>query len=206
MRSFHSVIYALAIYCVSLFSISANADQLVLYNVPSPYGINWRSPNTLLRSVLRNHRSGQSHEIGHVFVGIYCSDLGISGEPNVLTGMTSAVDNSKELILGQGYGLGVLFHDYEGRLNSVDEALADINAGVQNGRLSFMAFDITKSTCQRLLTYELEYRLRGYDRSYGLPNRPLYGEGAGVAPLGRVFSRSLVLTMSCSLKIGDVMY
>jgi hypothetical protein len=111
----------------------------------------------------------------------------MTGEADVLTGMTSAVDNSQDLLLGQGYGLGLLFHNFEGRLNTREEAVLDIQEGVKSGRLSFMAFDITPATCQRLLTYEMEFRLRGYDRNYGLPNRPLYGEGAGCSAFGVSF-------------------
>jgi hypothetical protein len=169
------------------FSLSALADQVVLYNVPSPYGLNWRTPHTLLKTVLRNHASGQSHEIGHVFVGLYCSNLGIAGQADVLTGMTSATDNSEDLLRDQGYGLGILFHNFDGRLNTEAEATFDIQSGVRSGRLSFMAFDVSKATCQRLLTYEMEYRQRGYDQNYGLPNRPLFGEGAGCSAYGVSF-------------------
>ena len=169
------------------FSTRILADQVVLYTVPSPSALNWRTPHTLLKTVLQNHNSGQAHEIGHVFVGIYCSDLGIAGEADVLTGMTSAADNSEELLRDKGYGLGVLFHNFEGRLNTSEEATADIQQGIQSGRFSFMAFDISSATCQRLLSYEMEYRQRGYDRSYGLPNRPLYGEGSGCSAFGVSF-------------------
>lgn len=178
-------------WIVLVFGIFGSArawgDQVVLFNIPSPYGIDWRSPHTLLKSVLQNHNSGISHEIGHVFVGVYCSDQGMAGSPDVLTGMTSASDNSEELLRDRGYGLGLLFHNFDGRLNSEEEALIDIHSGVQTGRLSYLAFDISRATCQRLVDYEMEYRQRGYDRAYGLPNRPLYGEGAGCSAFGVSF-------------------
>lgn len=176
-----------AFFVLTLFGLEARGDQLVLFNIPSPRGINWHSPHTLLKSVIKNHNSGASHEIGHVFVGVYCSDTGMTGEPDVLTGMTSASDNSEELLRERGYGLGILFHNFEGRLNSAEEARQDIWLGLRTGRLSYLAFDISRSTCQRLVEYEMEYRQRGYDRNYGLPNRPLYGEGAGCSAYGVSF-------------------
>lgn len=138
------------------FSTRILADQVVLYTVPSPSALNWRTPHTLLKTVLQNHNSGQAHKIGNLFVGIYCSDLGIAGQADVLMGMTSAVDKSKELLRDQGYGLGGLFHNVEGRLKTSEEATSDIQQGVQSGRFSFMAFDIRNATCQRLLSYEIE--------------------------------------------------
>ena len=169
------------------FSPCVLADQVVLYNIPSPSALNWRTPHTMLKTVLENHNSGQTHEIGHVFVGVYCSDDGMAGQADVLTGMTNLTDNSQDLLVGQGYGLGLLFHNFEGRLNTAEEGLSDIQQGVQTGRLSYLAFDISKATCQRLLSYEMEYRQRGYEQNYGLPNRPLYGEGAGCSAFGVSF-------------------
>ena len=177
-----------ATFAVTVFiSSSGRADQLVIYNIPSPGGMDWSTPHTLLKSVIRNHNSGQTHELGHVYAGVYCSDQGMIGPANVLTGMTSASDNSEDLLRNQGYGLGILFHNFEGRLNTVEEANFDIQSGIATGRLSYLAFDISRSTCERLVAYETEYRARGYDRNYGLPNRPLYGEGAGCSAFGVSF-------------------
>ncbi len=201
-KRLHRILKLVVTLSVGLcFSLQVLADQLVLYTTPSPYGINWHTPHTLIRSVLRNHSSSQPHEIGHVAVGLYCSDRGLSGNPDLLTGMTSAVDNSQELLLRQGYGLGILFHNFEGRVNTWDEVLTDINLGVRSGRLSFMAFDISRATCQRLMNYETEFRERGYDQSYGLTNRPLYGEGAGCSAFGVSFLE--VAGVDTNLFFGD---
>ena len=179
-----------SVWTTLILCLTANqalGDQLVLFNVPSPAGINWNTPHTLLKSVVQNHNSGMSHEIGHVFVGVFCSDAGMSGPADVLTGMTTASDDTEDLLRHQGYGLGILFHNFEGRLNTLEEAQQDLQIGIQTGRLSYLAFDISKQTCERLVDYEMEYRQRGYDRNYGLPNRPLYGEGAGCSAFGVSF-------------------
>ena len=62
------------------------ADELTLMFYPSPHGLNWESPKTLVRSVLSNYSSPLNHMIGHANVFLSCSKNGFSSSefPNKL--------------------------------------------------------------------------------------------------------------------------
>src|SRR5262249_44430205 len=96
------------------------------------------------------------------------------------TGMTSSTSSEeRKLLLSQGYGLGILFHDFQGMLEQSDEIEANLPTYLKKGGLDFLEYEINRDACLRLVEYKTEYEERGYGAHYGLPNRPRYGEGAG---------------------------
>lgn len=122
--------------------------------------------------------------IGHVSV-----ELRVNGELRFLTGMSQVGKNkqSAELLFAKSRGLGVLFHDFKGRLETSEELLPELEKRFRSGKLSFITFQLNAITASRVERYLREYRENGGHEHYGLPNRPLYGEGAGCSAFGASF-------------------
>jgi len=162
------------------------ASVLTLHLIPSPKGIHWTKPQALAISAIRNEiarsPAGKRHPIGHVSVELSC------GDQHLYTAMTSQNDSEERRALLHGYGLGVLFKDYAGRLETSKEVSADLKAMNRVGRSSFVRFFISDATCARLMTYLREYHANGYDRIYaGLNGRPLRRQGSGCSAFGASF-------------------
>lgn len=158
-------------------------NQLTLYFIPSPKGMDWSTPKKLAWSALQNRLSFQSHFMGHVFVGLEC------GEKKELTGQVGKnFDYLTQLLLHQR-GLGILYHSFDGALEDradVEEELKELTK--VEGRLNFVGFKLNEAQCSRALKYLTEYRAKNVGRHYGLANRPLYGEGAGCSAFGASFA------------------
>jgi hypothetical protein len=188
-----SLLWRLVLILFFIFTpASLHADDLTLHIYPSPHGVNWNSPMGLGWSTLLNHyfpsRHHTQHLVGHVTVGLRCSQSDGSTR-EVLTGMTSEgdADDDKSLLLNGKLGLGILFHIYQGRLQSADEIRDDIRDRLRSGDVSWIKFKINPQTCQRLLQYYDEYVELGVDHRYGLSPRPRYAEGAGCSAFGVSF-------------------
>ncbi len=152
-------------------------NTLTLYLYPSYYGLSWSSPAALTRSTVLNTipdiftKNGIS--IGHLSVEVNCQAEG--GEP--ARRMASAMTKEK-------IGLGLLFHDFKGALEAPERIDKRLGKRARHGHVAFLTYKINPGTCHRLLRYYDEYRAKGYDQHYGLPNRPRYGEGAGCSAYG----------------------
>ena len=162
---------------------SASAAQLVLYSIPAPHGISWKSPRSLFASRLKNELTLQekpAHKLGHVAIELTSSEHG-----HVLTGMTDTGEISyvKQLVKG-GYGLGLMLESVPGRLQTPAELQPDLQRRLASGRVSYMRFEITEQTAARVAEFISTYHARGYDRRYGGTLRPRHGEGAGCSAFG----------------------
>jgi hypothetical protein len=150
------------------------AYSLTLHIYPSPYGVDWTSPRSLTRSVFKNAISGKPRMIGHVSI-----QLEGPGETD-MAGMSSTdLNRSRRLILIDGMGLGVLYHRYPGLVEDAAKLNPEIEDRMQKGNFSFVRFEISKESFERVKQYLREYREKNIGRYYGLPFRPRYGEGAG---------------------------
>lgn len=173
----------------------AAGNSLTLYVFPSPYGLKWKNPRALAWSALRNSlafRHHVNHSIGHVDVELDCeSPTDANQRIHTFSGMTtdnSDADRTTEAaLLRQGYGLGILTESFPGRIESASDVLPQLPKRFRFGDISLLSFEISPTTCQRLLQYQDEYRQRGFGANYGLPNRPRYGEGAGCSAYATSF-------------------
>jgi hypothetical protein len=169
------------------------ADELVLHLIPAPTRTDWRSPRKLAMSAIRNeivrHDGLKRHGIGHLYVELKC------GSTRILSGATSTGNTEeRRALFKEGYGLGVVFKNYLGKLDAPAEIEEDLRSTFSSGRSSFIRFLISPAACQRALDYWIEYQLRGYDRIYaGLNARPLRGESAGCTAFGMSFLEVLGL-------------
>jgi hypothetical protein len=161
-------------------------DSLTLYIYPSPFGVNWKSPRHLAQSVILNAASMRSRMIGHVSVELQGERNGRS--ERFFTGMSSHNDAlNRRLIFREKLGLGILFYEYEGFLESPEQLDPEKDARLARGNFSFIRFRLSKESFEKARLYLHEYRERNVARAYGLPQRPRYGEGAGCSAFGASF-------------------
>ena len=179
---------ALAVFLGMMVAGTAMAQELTLFTMPSPRKINWSSPRSLLNSAVTNnltfqHRS-HKHAIGHVFI-----QLSHEGRKElILTGsVPSPEDNSNDLVLKKGYGLGILFHGMAGRLEKTEDLQAEIVDRFESGRIAYIRFKLNDANYDRLKKYLEIYRKRGYGNTYNGLNRPREGLGAGCSAFGIAF-------------------
>lgn len=173
------VLFLLTGLCSAAFARS----ELTVYAYPSRHGLEWRSPRSLLKSVIHNSLSHDTHAIGHMNVELTCD-----AQPPDFVGTTSRdPDGPKHLITKEGLGFGVLFVDMPGRFFSSAEIRPEIAERKKAGTLSFLRVAIPDQTCAKLADYLKEYRAKGYDKHYGLPNRPRHREGAGCSAFAASF-------------------
>lgn len=160
--------------------------SLTLYIYPSPYGVDWRSPLHLTRSVIKNAASLRPRQIGHVAIELK-SDVDGRTE-RFFTGMTSnnGATNRKLIFLKQ-MGLGVLFHQYPGFLESIEKLDPELEKRLEKGHFSFVRFNLSKESYERARLYLNQYQERNVGKYYGLPQRPRYGEGAGCSAFAASF-------------------
>lgn len=175
---------------IALCSASTGlSGMLTIYAIPSPRGINWRTPKSLTWTTLSNQTADDTHKIGHANVHVKCERAqGDYEDFEFLSGMTTdGTDPSVDLIRRDGFGLGILFTTLPGRLESEEEITRDLNRRFTNGRLSYIQFKINSDTCGRLAKYADDYRRYSFDQFYGLANRPRSGEGAGCTAFAASF-------------------
>jgi hypothetical protein len=159
-----------------------HSHELVLFFYPSP-GLNWMNPKALTFTTAKNKLFGRSRGIGHVSVMIR------TPSEFELTGMTQLEENEgRREVLFNGYGLGILLHNFKGALEESRDLIPELlKRSRSEGQLSFLRVAANEAITSRLLTYLSEYRKNGYDRFYGMRNRPLYGEGGGCSAFGASF-------------------
>lgn len=164
------------------FCLSLKAQELTLYIIPAPAEIDWQSPSSLMRTTLANQFKSSpgpvDYPLGHIYVGLRHPEK----DEEILTGMTRDHKNSAiRKIFREGYGMGILFADIEGRLQSVEEVQKSIDALVVTGGMSFVSFKISEDAYYRLLEYYLHYKKFDLGSIYNGLNRPRECLGAGCA-------------------------
>jgi hypothetical protein len=169
---------------------NAPKREMLFYFYPSP-GIDWSTPSLMARNATIHSALKRRRAIGHVSVRLECPEVrSILGNADGIefTGMTQSQSNEAvPLILARGYGLGILYHTFLGRLESRSDLEAELSGRLQSGKLSFLRIQISPSVCERLSTYLKEYREGDYGKGYGLYLRPLHREGAGCSAFAASF-------------------
>lgn len=166
--------------------------SLTLYFIPSPLGLNWKTPTTLARDIVKNYavkgRFGNTRRfMGHVNIELKYNDQG--RDVHILTGMVASELKAIPLLLKEKIGLGIVFHSFPGKLESKEELIPELNRYAQEGnsKMNFCKYLISDSMAKRIENYINEYREKNIGRYYGLFNSPLHGEGAGCSAFGASF-------------------
>jgi hypothetical protein len=172
---------------LTFVTFSARADELTLTFIRSPLGIDWKTPYTMAISTVANSAvpmKQRAFSISHLFVNLKCD----SQNYERLTGMTSTTNEDRDLLFKEGYGYGIIFHTYPGKLERDADVARDLEDYKGSRRVARMRLKISESTCARLKTYLNEYEARGFGALYsGLQARPRRGEGAGCSAFGMSF-------------------
>lgn len=173
---------------IFLFSSMASAQELTLFSMPSPREINWKTPRGMTLTSLTNRLTFKhvktKHAIGHVFIS-----LSHEGRDEFeMTGSAPIKDSGMEnMVLKEGYGLGILFADIKGALEPAEKLLKELPDRAKSGRIAFIRFLLSEETYARLKTYLKEYRSRGYGNIYNGLNLPREGKGSGCSAFGVSF-------------------
>jgi hypothetical protein len=162
-----------------LLGTNARSQQLVLYTMPSPRTLNWRSPHTLAMSYLRNvlvpvRYQGHRHPMGHMVI-----ELRDTARYALVGATTRSKKDLAKSVIKHKYGLGALFAGYSGRLESQDDNYHQLTDRYPHGDIAYIQLLINTATFERLWQYLQEYQQRGYDSIYNGANRPREGKGAG---------------------------
>lgn len=173
-------------------SLARAEGKLNLYIFPSPLGINWSSPSALAWSALKNELvsspHASKHSIGHVDIELTCRVDGQTEPRRIVTGMTDkGINLQRDSILKDKIGLGVLFKDYPGTLETREEIEEQLPLRFKQGDIATLQFVISDSTCTRLMQFHDEFRDNGSAEHYGLPNRPRFHEGAGCSAYSNAY-------------------
>jgi hypothetical protein len=81
----------------------------------------------------------------------------------------------------------MLFDNVAGKIESEDVLQATVDEREADGKIAFIRFQISPSTCQGLLDYAAAYQADDVQKNYGLAARPLYKEGAGCSAFSMSF-------------------
>lgn len=168
--------------------MSNNDAWMTLYFIPSPKGINWSTPTTLARDILKNKLSRDNRFMGHVNIELdYFNDDG--EHIHFITGMAASNLNAIPLLLKQKIGLGIVFHSFPGKLEDKHELKPEFDKRFKTGNksINFAKFKINKTTAQRVEQYYADYAANDIQNYYGLVNSPLHGEGSGCSAFGASF-------------------
>jgi len=169
-------------------------NQLTLFAIPSPRPaeLSWDSPGKLVRRVLFNEVGsmtgiGFHRTLGHAGVRIECESAG--GDDAFFQGSMTNVDSSQfnDLLTRDRIGLGMLFDDVDGQIESAEVLEETLQQRYQNGRVSFLRIGISAETCSGLMDYVSAYSAENVQANYGLAARPLYREGAGCSAFSMSF-------------------
>ena len=180
--------------------MQAPAQQLVLYTMPAPKALNWRSPHTLFMSYLENllvhtrypqHR----HPLGHLIVELHdTSHYALVG-----TVAESRADLYHS-VMKYRYGLGALFSTFKGKIETAPDNFHQLIDRYPHGDVAYIKFLLNEDAFARLWQYLQEYQARGYDKMYNGYNKPREGKGAGCSAFAVSFVELAALLDSTVLK------
>lgn len=150
-------------------------DEITLYALKSPLGMDWSTPTKALLSLQKNRLIITRRPLGTVFTEIRCA-----GDERIVTTSFETLDLFNQLVLNQE-GLGVLFHAFPGRFES-DESLRDELAGyVAEGRVNFITFSLNQGQCSRAQKFVAEYQKKNVARHWGFSLKPREAQGGNSA-------------------------
>ena len=152
---------------------------LTLYFLPSPERLNYDSPSQLARSLAVSELTLITHSIGHVIVALEkkCGDECL--ERNLAAVTTQGNSEERKLLLKDQIAFGILFQTLAGRKETQLEIEQELRVRSRSGKMKFLKMEVSADAYERMNRYSREYHERGFEKFFGMTNRPRYGEGAG---------------------------
>lgn len=165
--------------------------EVTLFVMPTMYPLDWSSPSSLYRSMLRCYTKTlllpDNYLLGHLAVRL---NTPLLDEPRLLA-MTSADSFEKiDMIFNKKIGFGILGSPWKGRLEGDTELNRQLNIYARREKLAFITYRVVKETMERILLFVEKFssNMNGlYSQSsfYGGTFWPLYyNEGSGCSNFG----------------------
>lgn len=144
-----------------------DSSRLSIHIFPSPYGINWDSPLSLLLSSAANRVSKKNRQIGHMAVELQC--LNPEGETTfyTFTGMSDTGKDVFDLLIKKKIGFGIINKLHPGILEDTSMLQKELKAKRKEGRVHSVTFKISPQSCKNLQNFLKEYKEQGVDKHYG---------------------------------------
>ena len=158
----------------ALISIStqANTNLLNIYVAPPERTLDWSSPGALYGSVLLSRLWATKRPFGAAGADLECDkivrSLSLEAESFSVWGP----------VVFQGNGLGHLYSTHPGRVLSDGDAVKKNGEVIRTPHARFMTFMLNSDQCVRIQKYWEEFKTHSIGKNFGLPHRPLMGEGA----------------------------
>lgn len=176
--TFTRFFFALLICCGSW--AQADEMELIFYRAPQP--LNWKTPQTLIKSTLKNMRhqvddEDYPHTISHVNVRLQCG-----AEEPIYRGMTSDKSNISYAwdFFSRRESLDVLLLNVPGRFYTEREILRWLPKLKKRGYVRSLKIALNSEQCERGTRYLKLYSQLRLQKIYGgLRSDPRKGEGAG---------------------------
>lgn len=187
MRKSKITCITILLLLILMFANLVQAQELTIYNIPSPVALNWKSPKKIFFSFFisqftKSPYGKQKHPVGHAVVELKDSSR------FSLIGITAISElNMVDKVFRQGYGMGVMFTMFKGKLEEADINAGDIQERCKNGDLAFIRYQVSQELFDRLWQYREQYQQNGFDKLYNGLNRPREGLGASCSTFAMSF-------------------
>lgn len=165
-------------------------NTLTLFFTPSPLGFDWSNPQGVAFSAVKNKLTFKRRFMGHVYIAV--KGMTTQGEMiEFVTGMVAKKLDAVPRLLFQGFGMGILFHSFDGHLESKQEVWPEISKYAEQGNLSYLQIKLNTKAIDQLNNYYQAFKENNLFNYYGFVNRPLCGEGGGCSAFGASFLTAL---------------
>jgi hypothetical protein len=171
--------YLIVFLFLFIGSTSLWAQELTIYSIPSPYGIDWKSPGQLLKSFIKNSTSKSPNGKTNFAIGHMMVELKDDVRHALVGTSARSTAEMRNNVLFRGYGLGILFASIPGILQEKVENELYVEEGLESGNISFIRYMIDPAVFERLWDYLDGYKQRSYYKIYNGKNKPRQGQGAG---------------------------
>ncbi len=173
------------LFCFSIFAqLGQNHfdNELIIYIIRPKYKISWKSPSHLGATSFFNTFGDDYAPIGHFAVEVRCQEKNSFGVRHILTGM-ERVDKkeSKRITMEKKLGLGSLFYNFAGDIQSALTTHHEIEQARTDERLKTVKIPISGASCQKMLEFTRRWISHGSYTVYGGNKKVSLGEGSGCA-------------------------
>lgn len=150
----------------------AASDLLNIYVAPPEKNLAWASPGSLYTSLFKSRLFFTKRPFGSAGADLLC------GEKNYSLSMDAEKFDFVAPVLFQGKGLGLLYSAHPGIILSDEAAVAKNKEVINSPGARFITFLINPDQCTRIRDFWDEFKKNNIANNFGLPHRPLMGEGA----------------------------
>lgn len=162
------------------FPAFAGTSFISVQVTPPERSLDWTLPGTFFKSLIKSRFLLEQRPYGSVTAKVMCEktpdmEYNIAAEPQSFDVLAP--------LLFQGQGLGYFYASHEGHLADNDEVNQITAKMNESADVRTLHISISEKQCQRILNFLKEFKEKKIADHWGLPHRPLMGEGATSASL-----------------------